>query len=149
MPNLTVLIGLPGSGKTTYIDNHFKDVRIFDDFQKDAKDNSSVFEKSRNYLPLVKAFIDGKDCVIADIAFCDPKNLTIVAESLKEIADVFELNIKVDYLFFKNDPQKCKINATDRGRFKHPDELKKIDELSKIYRIPSGATTLPVLIKNQ
>lgn len=144
MLKITFIIGLPGSGKTTYIKNHFKNAIVFDDFHKDAKNNSPLFKMSANYLPTIKALIDGKECVIADVEFCRPENLEIATQELKEVATVFNLSIEMDFLFFENAPEKCKTNAIYRGRAHHPQELAKIDELAKIYCIPSNAKIIPI-----
>jgi len=149
MLKVTVIVGLPGAGKTTYIEANFRDAKIFDDFHKGAKDDSPLFEKSKNYLPLIKALIEGNDCVISDVEFCRQNNLEIVIKNLEEIATAFDLNIKTELLAFENNPEKCKINAVARGRAHHPAELKKIDDLAKIYYISPGAKILPVITKKQ
>ena len=149
MLNVTIIVGLPASGKTTYIENHLKGAKVFDDFHKDAKNNSPFFEMSINYLPLIRALLNGGKCVIADVEFCRPGNLDIVVQKLKEIEVIFNLNIEIDHLFFENDAKKCKINALERGRAHHPEELAKIEELTKIYRIPEGAKIIRIETKAQ
>jgi len=72
---ILVIAGLPGCGKTTYLDQLLKESwRTFDDFKANAYQNSPQFQKSRKYAALQAAIRDNSRCAVADIDFCKPES---------------------------------------------------------------------------
>lgn len=70
-PEVLILVGLPGCGKTTYVEELRREGWAdFDDFKSGAVDNSSEFRKSSRLRPLVASLHAGLRCVVADIDFC-------------------------------------------------------------------------------
>src|ERR1700686_4002088 len=68
---VVLLVGLPGSGKTTYLSQMLKDGwLIFDDFKALAINDCSKFRNSQSFPKLIRALRDGRRCVVADINFC-------------------------------------------------------------------------------
>jgi len=75
IPKIILIAGLPGSGKTTYIEKLRQEGwSIFDDFKANAYNDSSVFWHSRNYEALISAIREGRKCLVADIDFCNTKS---------------------------------------------------------------------------
>ena len=107
---------------------------------KDANQHSHRFTDSRHYPQLIRDLREGKDCLIADIAFCDTWR-RIEAEQVVK-CDV--PSVEINWLFFENDPEKCKANARTRNRSNLKEELQNICELSKKYHIPLGVEVKPV-----
>lgn len=133
--------GLPGSGKTPYLESLRVDGwRVFDDFQADAKLNSPAFRNSRNYDDLLSALRSGQRCVVADMRFCIAAYRG-QAEALlrREVPDA-----QVELQFFANDPQQCEANIRGNAE-RHPGRrLEKLNEYASAYTIPVGSAAMHV-----
>ena len=125
MSNILIIVGLPGSGKTKLAekineDNGYK-YRLLDDptnFDKDI----------RPYL--------GEDLIITDPHLCFEKNRTKCEEMIKNV----DSTIKIDWIFFENDPEKCLVNSNNRSK----KVSSFIQNYSKFYTIPEGANVVKV-----
>jgi predicted kinase len=75
MAKLIIVVGLPGAGKSYYLDNH-TEVRslardhVVHDFHSGAIGDLSAPEMSQHFQRLVLALHHGEDCAIADVALC-------------------------------------------------------------------------------
>lgn len=145
MQKTTFLIGLPGSGKTTYLAQRkefFGDALICDDYRKSG---GSEFAQSLYYEDLIEALSGGRDVVIADIAYCRKERLEEAVAEVRQLARRLGIRLKVEYLYFENDPEACKENILRRGRAKRvARELAFVDRTSSVYEIPPSAKALPV-----
>lgn len=123
MPKITVLVGLPGSGKSYYIKQNSDSKTIIVDDPKNA-----------NELPDKLT----SDLIIADCHLCREKT----RESLNKILQIRYPKAEINYVFFENNPEQCLKNVKFRndGRFVEPT----IKNYSKEYSIPENATVLPV-----
>ena len=83
MQTITIITGLPWSWKSTYILNNkcFSEAVICDDYHKSSINHSREFNDSVYFPDLKKALIQGKDVVLADIAWCK-KELYLEKESV-------------------------------------------------------------------
>lgn len=121
---ITLLIGLPGSGKTDYISKNFKegDYTIVDDPRK-GSDIPVNFEKH---------------LIIADCHLCREQSMA----GFKEFAATRFPDIPINYIYFENNPEQCLKNAAFRndGRIVEPT----IRHMSKTYKIPEDVTPIPV-----
>ena len=145
MPTVTILIGLPGSGKSEYLKSaHQRGEPTFDDFHANAIENSHAFENSRQRDPLKAALAAGKDCRVSDIAFCNAAHLRSVIAGIIALGCELGTPVTVELLYFANDPLACKDNVQRRNRDSLPKELAMIEALTTLYVIPPGARTLPV-----
>ncbi|MGB0155433.1 MAG: hypothetical protein ACPGFB_15505 [Verrucomicrobiales bacterium] len=140
---LTVLIGMPGAGKSTRIDNVLEpttDGMCVHDFQKGVLKEKRFPANSQYLEALIDCLNLGQDCVIADIQFCrkDRREQIIGA-----IADRVP-NLSIEYQCFENDPDRCRANAIERDGPKLERELEKITEITEVYSIPAGAEMLEV-----
>lgn len=113
----TLIVGLPGSGKT-YLG------KTFPYFIDDPKD-----------LPNLEL----KDVAIADPNFC----ISSVRDSA--IRYLEGLGFQVECLFFENDPQKCLHNVIIRNDGRVVEST--IYNLSKLYHIPNDVKILEIFLK--
>jgi hypothetical protein len=138
-----LLAGLPGCGKTTRLCRMLEvGWLVFDDFKFNAFDHSSAFRKSRKFSSLIGAISDGVRCAIADIDFCKSESRDEAESALR--AEITGLSL--EWLFFANDWTACEVNIRLRNRSGYQEELQKLRELSPSYKIPSGATVIPVTL---
>lgn len=94
-----IIIGLPGSGKTT-ISNKFTDYLIFDDFLNKFYDGK-VLEAMQ---------LNKKICLI------DPR--LCIYEIFNKYMDIIKTNINkndIHLILFRNEPEKCIANVTIRN----------------------------------
>jgi hypothetical protein len=139
--DIILIAGLPGSGKTTHMDSMRRDGwTVFDDFKANAYDDSPAFQHSRNYQTLLSALRAGQKCAVADIDFCTTSSRAEPEIILRrQIPDV-----KLSWLFFTNDFHACRENVKRRASRSLEENLRKLEEYSLLYRIPTGARVLPV-----
>jgi hypothetical protein len=103
MKNLTAIVGLPGSGKSFYIAEHFpRGVFRFDDIGDDRTWGHDAWR--RNKIILGSVLANGGRAVVSDVGFCDDK----VREDFQRGFPV------VQWVFFANDPQQSEANARAR-----------------------------------
>lgn len=112
---VTLLVGLPGSGKT-HLGNELAKVgaRFIDDVSR--------FDK----LPP----IEGEHVVIADAFLCNPAIKKKAEERLSNAG--FEL----EWIYFENNPAACRENVKRRNDGRKVNEL--ITQLSKLYEVGRG-----------
>ena len=147
---VTIVIGLPGSGKTTYLVSNFQKLPgtlVCDDFHAQADSNSEDLERSRHFEEMKKALATGRSVVIADIAYCSTRRLDKVESQIKELAGQLGIDFGIKRLYFENDPTSCRRNLVKRRRGESQKlELSLLGGLSRIYVIPPGAEVLPVVV---
>lgn len=135
---ITIIIGLPGSGKSTYLTQKYMDEIVFDDYHKY---NKKSFEKSIYYSDFLKALKKEKDIILSDISYCRSGKLKEVENKIRELKN----NIKLTRVYFENNPELCKKNVLYRNRKSSGLEIELIDKLSQCYLIPKNAA--PIKIK--
>jgi predicted kinase len=133
---LTVIVGLPGSGKSTLVEEKKRFVTglCVHDYHAAAHNDSPRVEDSRYYHGLIESLRAGHDCVIADIAFCDARRTVRLCEAFTgEVA-----GLRLEWIYFENAPDKCRSNIQRRARESVSSDLKALDEFAQLYRIPEG-----------
>jgi predicted kinase len=142
MPKLIVVIGLPGSGKSHYVHELRGSCQgvCAEDYMASSHNNSSRFTDSRHYADLIRDLRDGKDCVIADIEYCDTWRRVEVEEVVARDVP----GVTIEWHCFENNPTQCNANVDSRNRKNAEEEKKKVRHLSQKYQIPFCAKVIPV-----
>lgn len=149
---LLVLVGLPGSGKSTYLnacaDRDYDGAR-FDDFQGRAIEDRGDPWWSRQMLPVFDLLRSGRSVTVSDIRFCDARELRI----LQEFFTGHLPELPIERLYFANQPEVCERNVRYRwsldgvtGEPKWPRQIANIYAYSKVYEPPRNAMeVVPVI----
>jgi hypothetical protein len=139
---LTVVVGLPGSGKSTRVNAMRSSVSglCCEDFHANAIQDSPLVERSRHYNALLDDIRTGRDCVIADIAFCDPTRTASLQQAIERQIS----NVRIEWIYFENAPDKCRRNIERRARENVRDDLDALEKFRHLYCIPDGVTPIPV-----
>lgn len=120
-----MIVGLPGSGKTT----------LAKKINGDNGNKYHIIDDPKNFETDVMPYLD-RDVIITDPYLCF-KNFRVAA--IKRIESI-NPDIKIDWLFFENDPEKCLENSKNRDR-KVESFIK---NFSTKYEIPKNATVIDV-----
>lgn len=124
MSRVTIIVGLPGSGKT-YLANHFA-----------QQHNAVVFDDIvREDIPrLLTALAAGQDCVVTDPHLCD--------EAQRKACATMVAEHDTQWVFFANDPDACLRNVAQRndGRV----VTKTILQYAKLYAPDAACDIVPV-----
>lgn len=142
MAILTVVVGLPGAGKSSYMQKHkLACPGVYaEDYMAGSRDDSSHLRDSRHHEALVHNLNDGKDCMLADIELCRREKQQELEAIIREHAP----GTCIRWVVFRNDAAACKRNALRRARSGVQEELTKIDRLSRIYYTPANTQPVPV-----
>lgn len=123
----TLIIGLPGSGKTTLAKTLLANSEVKD---------SILIDDPKHFSEIANA-VRAKYLIIVDPHLCISLNY-LTAEMMLE-----SLGFSVERIFFENNPKQCLINAEKRGT---KNVKADIDYFSKRYFIPSSANVIPVYV---
>jgi len=125
--NILFIVGLPGSGKTTLAN-----------MLKVDNEDYYIINDPKNFNNDILPYLD-RNLIITDPNLCFEKN----RKSAVNAVNNNKKNVKIDWIFFENDPEACLNNVNNRG-----DESKKVDgfikNLSQFYTIPPGSNTIKV-----
>jgi len=99
---LLIIIGLPGSGKTTYFNENLKNkYEFYDDFITNMIDGELIKEIKKKE----------KDICIADPRLCNYQTFQKIMKIFEEFLNKSEIRL----ILFENDKDKCIINAEKRS----------------------------------
>lgn len=119
---LIIIIGLPGSGKTSYIKNN----KIFNDFIFHDDFISNFFNGE-----LMRDLKTNNNICVSDPRLC---NIQMFNKYIEIFQEVIKDKSQIKLLLFENDKNKCLINAKLRNQ-KNKKVDKTIELLSEIYNL--------------
>ncbi len=132
---LVIVAGLPGSGKTTYLEKikSRKNTAVYDDYRGHLLGRPNVPQFNEYFVPVLSGLQEGKEVWVCDIMFCISRYRN---EFLMAIVQSFR-DVQVDYVFFENNPAVCKQRVKTRNRSAEvvDRELKLIDEITEQYSV--------------
>lgn len=140
---ITMLVGLPGSGKTT-----LGDQMVGDDPNAETvtADPNTIFLDDITVIggidELKEAIAFGwENIIVSDVFLCRPIDRDNAVRWLEKNAEGYE----VEWIYFENAPDKCRANVRRRNAGGDPRKVGElINELTKFYVIPKGATVRTV-----
>jgi predicted kinase len=150
MAHLVVVVGLPASGKSTYIKKREGEFAragspvalVAHDYMKNSLDGTGDLTASRNLEPLRAALAQGRPCIIGDIAFTEAGKRADLMRTLSDLPMLL-----VEWVFFENSPERCLRNvewdAVHKGR-NRTHRSREIRERTHSYVVPPGFTPIPV-----
>ncbi|HSX31498.1 MAG TPA: AAA family ATPase [Candidatus Saccharimonadales bacterium] len=145
-PSLLVVVGMPGSGKTTYLQKLLAEGRVdsvYDDYQKDTpEEDRSNPRRSPNFAAVCADLSHGRRVAINDIRYCSAPELERLCTTMQEKFP----DLKIEQVFFENNPEACRHNVRLRNRpaDRLAIELQKIDLIAPQYNPPTYGV-LPVI----
>jgi len=138
--DLLVVVGLPGSGKTTWskaVAVETGALRI-DDFKSKAPDLG--FRSSLKLPLLEQTLAAGRHTILLDI---DITRTEARSEAAAYLQSRFP-KVTPIWVFFANEPEFCRRNILRDTSRRKEGRLVELDARSPNYRIPAGAIVLPV-----
>lgn len=131
------LVGLPGSGKSTYFSRaEFAQFLQKDDIGAAEKHNGKGWQANEN--DIRAAIKSGQSAIFSDIELC---------YSGKRNECEARLGTQIEWIYFENEPWKCALNCLYRFYFKNSErplhtEIRKIKRLSSVYQILTPILTV-------
>jgi predicted kinase len=139
---VTIIVGLPGSGKSHLIRKLRKRAtgECVEDFMAFSYDDSRRFTDSKHYPKLIRDLRKGRHSIIADIFFCD----TALRDEAERVIQRDSPKSEIEWIYFENDPKTCRKNAVRRNRVIVDHDLVMIGRLATKYFFPEGISPIPV-----
>lgn len=127
---LIIIVGLFGSGKTTLMNQiaRGKNIRKFDDLTDFGK---PIFHLYR-----------GGDCIITTFSILNVKDSHIINKIIRD----FVPNATIEWIWFENNPEQCKINIKKRKGPEMNKELEGVDRFSPRYKVPENVVARKVWV---
>jgi len=132
MANVTIILGLCGSGKTYLAEKLTAETgaMLFENLLSDASNFPGVLECLRN----------GKDCIIDEVQFCIPANQSALTQMFSEFA-----GLTVKWICYENDIESANWNVLLRKNKGDPEGHLDINRrLAPLYKYPVGAEVIPI-----
>lgn len=119
--NILFIVGLPGSGKTT----------LANQINKDNDNKYLIIDDPKNFKTDILPYIH-QNLIISDPNLCFLQNRKSAVDIIKKNNP----NIKIDWIYFENNPEACLQNATRRNDKNVKSFIK---NLNQFYEIPEGS----------
>jgi hypothetical protein len=131
MKRFILIMGCPGSGKSFLANNLHKEIP-----------NSIVIDDISLIKPnKIPSLTDGYSYAIISCPLCCER--TYRERFVRKLKALFEPDtVAIDYLFFENNPEQCKLNIDLRSDGRKVDTTLK--KMSKLYEVPVGYAPIPV-----
>lgn len=138
MLKIIMIVGLPGSGKTTLGSSFVKEnpnSLFIDDISKLTNDAKEYLEK------LKKENVSCENLLIADVFFCQKEVREKANQVIREVFPGSEIKL----VFFENNIEKCNKNVEQRTKLGDDRKVSElIISLSKKYSIPEDAEIISI-----
>lgn len=128
-----IIVGLPGSGKTTFANSLLKvshKAILLDDLSRDFIGGVDKFNEAKSRMVIIT---DPRMCGVAE-----DKIIDVINKHFKDDSDSHVF----DFYYFANDPEACIINSRRSPKPGGTENF--IRHWTKHYTIPKGAVVLPV-----
>jgi GTPase SAR1 family protein len=140
---LTVVVGLPGSGKSHYINRLIEShvvqkERTCGDYFLNCRDNILEVTRSPFFEPMINYLRRDLDCTVADISFCE----CYILKMFRAIVLSVIPTVIIREIYFANSPLACRRNL--RHSPNEHNRLQEINRLSEHYAVPPGCTAIEV-----
>lgn len=140
MGRLTIVVGLPGSGKTHYLRTESTGCpKVFDDFlARDRYSDGGLFA-------VLSALRDGGDCVIDEAGFCDQGQRDGFVRCIRRLFP----GLEIEMVYFAPDVGACLRNLlgdylAGRRTDHYASRVEWCLKYARVYRIPDGFEARPV-----
>jgi hypothetical protein len=146
--DLIAWYGLPGSGKSWYLERYRRTHSVFDDFMKHSIRDRCEFAFSRHYPTIANALKCSQPCVIADVRLCHQMFRGEVKDVLRELLGYISITWHCFDCRTAESVDICRDNVRYRAETTgRPPEhaLKTIDELAPHYSIADSAIVYQVI----
>lgn len=128
------IIGLPGSGKS----------HLAKRINQDNGGKYRIIDDPRSFDQIIPYVHE--DLIITDPALCFPQNRELAIQKISEANP----DVKFDWIYFENNPQKCLRNSEIRNQelVQSGKSTRRVESfiknLNQFYTIPEGSTVLEV-----
>lgn len=146
MAVLTIVGGLPGSGKSKWLEQIQRETPtlgvVVPDYKRDSIGHRLEMEFSKQHDDLIRSLREGKDCVIADVVFvCADKRNEIEKIVRREVPDVI-----ITWNVFENNWRQCIRNLVDGDSddSRCCGRIKLVLDLREMHSVPRGVAPKPV-----
>lgn len=139
---LLVIVGMPGSGKTTHVNKLLADNAIdgfCDDYEYGPINGLNPRHRPQDQ-ELLDALSTGKRWAIADTRYCDPRERDKLEYALRQVFP----NLKLRFEYFENNPNICQHNAAIRKGSLPRHEINLMYYYTGLYDIPKNAKVLKI-----
>lgn len=135
--DIIFIVGLPGSGKSTLIQNEYAEetvFAVFDDVKGNAVLDCGNFTYSQHYPDIIIEMKDGsKNIVISDISFCEYEKFNQARQILNWWITKYHCDYKMKSVIFKNKPEKCIRNITRGSNRNNQKRIEMVKAFSKNF----------------
>lgn len=130
---IVIVTGLPGSGKTRLLARSaVPGVLIVDDIKRRPRVPAIGFVGVRGFWRVVAHALRGGVAMIADVDFCRSPARRDAERWLRLLAP----GVDVQWVFFRNDPSRCRRNVLRRDASARREALRRIEDYAAAYRPP-------------
>lgn len=135
MAKVTFLLGLAGSGKS------FLAEKLKREMDAEIFEGTEGEEKQKLLRAMVQRLMDGKNCVVEEIAYCLPSRREAIVTNLCSVL----FDIEIEWICFENDLESANWNVRHRKNKSDVQGHLHINQCYHgLYIYPGGAKIIPI-----